>query len=97
MQKITAKIKLKRNAQPVFRKKKRSIPFAAIDKIDRELERFIQCGVLSRVDYSDWAAPIEYVKKKSGEIRICADLSTGLNNAIEDHHYPLPSPEEIFT
>ena len=35
---MTAKIKLKKNAQPVFRKK-RSIPFAAIDKIDKELER----------------------------------------------------------
>ena len=77
--------------------KKRSIPFAAIDKIDKELERLTQCEVLSRVDYSDWAAPIVYVKKKSGEIRVCADLSTGLNSAIEDHHYPLPSPEEIFT
>ena len=50
--KMTAKVKLKKNAQPVFRKK-RSIPFAAIDKIDKELERLTQCGVLSRVDYSD--------------------------------------------
>ena len=94
--KMTAKIKLKENVQPVFRKK-RSIPFAAIDKIDKELERLMQCGVLSKVDYSDWPAPVVYVKKKSGEIRVCADFSTGLNSAIEDHHYLLPSPEEIFT
>ena len=94
--KRTAKIKLKKNVQPVFRKK-RSIPFAVIDKIDKELERLMQCGVLSKVDYSDWAAHVVYVKKKSGEIRVCADFSTGLNSAIEDHHYPLPSPEEIFT
>ena len=93
---MTAKIKLKKNAQPVFRKK-RSIPFAAIDKIDKELERLTQCGVLSKVNYSDWAAPVVYVKKKSGEIRVCADFCTGLNSAIEDHHYPLPSPEELFT
>ena len=93
---MTAKIKLKKNAQPVFRKK-RSIPFAAIDKIDKGLERLTQCGVLSRVDYSDWAAPVVYVKKKSGEIRVCADFSTGLNSAREDHHYPLPRSEEIFT
>ena len=43
--KMTAKIKLKKNVQQVFRKK-RSIPFAAIDKIDKELERLTQCGVL---------------------------------------------------
>ena len=78
-------------------KKKRTIPFAAIDKIDKELERLTQCGVLSKVDYSDWAALVVYVKKKSGEIRVCADFFTGLNSAIEDHHYPQPSPEEIFT
>ena len=76
--------------------KKRSIPFAAIDNIDKELERLKQCGLLSKVDYSDWAAPVVYVKKKSREIHVCADFSTGLNSAIEAHHYPLPSPEEIF-
>ena len=26
---------------------------------------------------------------------MCADFSTGLNQAPKDHHYPLPSPEEI--
>ena len=66
-------MKLKKNVQPVFRKERR-IPFAAIDKIDKELERVTQYGVLSKVDYSEWAAPVVYVKKKSGEIRVCADF-----------------------
>ena len=35
-------------------------------------------------------------KQKSNQTRICADFSTGLNDALQDHHYPLPSPEEIF-
>ena len=35
-------------------------------------------------------------KKKSKEIRVCADFSTGLNAALKDYHYPLPSPEEFF-
>ena len=37
------------------------------------------------------------VKKKSKDIRDSADFSTGLNAALKDHHYPLPSPEEVFT
>ena len=82
---MTAKIKLKKNAE-----KKQSIPFAAINKIDKELERLTQCGVLSRVDDSNWAVPVVCVKKKSGEIRVSADFSTVLNSATEDHHYPLP-------
>ena len=36
------------------------------------------------------------VRKKSNQIRFCTDFSTGLNQALKDHHYPLPSPEEIF-
>ena len=42
------------------------------------------------------AAPRVYIKKKSKEIRVCADFSTGLNAALKDCHYPLPSPEDIF-
>ena len=37
-----------------------------------------------------------HVKKKSNQIRICADFSTGLNDAFQDQSYPLPSPEENF-
>ena len=30
------------------------------------------------------------------EVQICADFSTGLKDVLQDHHYPLPSSEEIF-
>lgn len=57
----------------------------------------MKTGILTKVEYSQWAAPTIYVKKESGEIRVCADFSTGLNAAIKDYHYPLPSLEEVFT
>ncbi|MGX9987631.1 reverse transcriptase family protein, partial [Soonwooa purpurea] len=94
--KMEAKFKLKENVTPVF-KKKRSVPFASIQKIDEELDRLVKTGILTPIDYSEWAAPTVYVKKKSKDIRVCADFSTGLNAALKDHHYPLPSPEEVFT
>ena len=53
-------------------------------------------GILSKVEFSEWAAPTVYIRKKSKEIRVCADFSTGLNAALKDYHYPLPSPEEVF-
>ena len=43
------------------------------------------------------AAPAVYIRKKSNEIRVCADFSTGLNAALKDYNYPLPSPSEVFT
>ena len=83
---------MKDGAQPVF-KKKRNVPFAAQEQINKELDRLEQAGILSK---TEWTAPTVHVKKKSNQIRICADFSTGLNDALGDHHYPLPRPEEIF-
>ncbi|KAK6736007.1 hypothetical protein RB195_018965 [Necator americanus] len=31
------------------------------------------------------------------KIRFCADYSTGLNDALEQNQYPLPTPEDTFT
>ena len=93
--KISAKFEIKKDAKPVF-KKKRNVPFASIEQINKELIRLEKMGVLSKVEYSEWASPTVYVKKKSNEIRVCADFSTGLNSALQDFHHPLPSPQEIF-
>ena len=35
-------------------------------------------------------------EEKYKEIRVCADFSTGLDAALKDYHYPLPSPEKVF-
>ena len=40
---------------------------------------------------------INYVKKKNNKNRVCTDFSTGLNECLRDHTYPLPTPEEIFS
>ena len=86
---------MKDSVQPVF-KKKRNVPFDALEQINKFLDRLEQAGILSKTDFSEWAVPTVHVKKRSNQIRICADFSTGLNDALQDHHYPLPSPEEIF-
>ena len=93
---MKATLRVKPGAQPVFRPK-RPVPYAAVPLVDAELQRLEKLGVLSPVTYSAWAAPIVVVKKSNGAVRICADFSTGLNVALEDHHYPLPVPEDLFT
>ena len=94
--KTAAKFKLIDNAQPVF-KKKRNVLFTSLEKINKELDRLVKTNILSKVELSQWAAPTVYVKKKSKEISVCADFSTGLNAVLIDYHYPHPSPEEVFT
>ncbi|XP_055355953.1 uncharacterized protein K02A2.6-like [Paramacrobiotus metropolitanus] len=34
--------------------------------------------------------------KRAGDIRTCADLSTGLNDSLDAQQYPLPTPDELF-
>ena len=93
--KVKAKFEVKENTHPIFRKK-RNVPFAATEEINKELDRIVNMSILSKVEFSEWAAPTVYIRKKSKEIRVCADFSTGLNAALKDYHYPLPSPEEVF-
>ena len=93
--KIKAKFELKEKTRPIFRKN-RNVPFAAAGEINKGLDRLVYMGILSKVEFSEWAAQTVYIRKKSKEIRVCADFSTGLNAALKDYHYPLPSPEEVF-
>ncbi|XP_037028712.1 uncharacterized protein K02A2.6-like [Bradysia coprophila] len=88
-------LRLKPEAQPVFRPK-RPVAYAAVPIVDAELDRLQEMDVLSPISYSEWAAPIVTTKKPNGSIRLCADFATGLNDALETYHYPLPTPDSIF-
>ncbi|XP_018406352.1 PREDICTED: uncharacterized protein K02A2.6-like [Cyphomyrmex costatus] len=87
---------LKNNAKPAFRPK-RPAAYSILPLVDAELERLMEAGIISSVSYSDWAAPIVVIRKKNDQIHICADFSTGLNDALEPNRHPLPHPDEIFS
>ena len=91
-----AEFRIKEGSCPIFCRQ-RKIPFTVEKAMDTELDRLVQAGVLKKVDYSHWAAPIVIVHKKNGVVRICADFKTGLNESLETHRHPLPTPEEIFS
>lgn len=93
--KTVIKLRLKPDAKPVFRPK-RPVSYAALPLVEAELDRLLDMGVISPVSYSEWATPIVTTKKPNGSIRMCADFATGLNDALETYHYPLPTPDSIF-
>ena len=93
--KMQAILNLSPDVKPIFRPK-RPVPYAALPVVEAELGRLESEGIIQPVNYSAWAAPIVVVKKPNGKVRICADFSTGLNNALENHEYPLPVPEDLF-
>lgn len=87
---------LKDNIRSIFRPK-RLVAYSILPLVDAELIRLEQAGIISPVNYSDWAAPIVVIRKKNGQLRICADFSTDLNNSLQQNRHPLLHCNEIFT
>ena len=94
--KVKVTLKLRSDSKPIFRPK-RPVPYAALATVENEQNRLQQAGVIQPINYLSWAAPIVMVKKANGKVRLCADFSTGLNDALDIHQYPLPAPEDLFT
>ena len=90
-----AHLHLKEGATPKFCKA-RPLPFALKEAVETDIERLLRLQVIRQVDHSEWAAPIVAVQKPGRAVRICADLSTGLNQSLDVHKYPLPLPDELF-
>ncbi|XP_062713126.1 uncharacterized protein K02A2.6-like [Aedes albopictus] len=94
--KTKVSLALKEACKPVFRPK-RPVSYAMLPTVDAELDRLEGLGIITPVDFSEWAAPIVVVRKSNGSIRICGDYSTGLNDRLLPHQYPLPLPQDIFS
>ena len=78
--------------------KARPVPYAMRDKVEAELQRLQEQGVIEQVTHADWAAPVVAVLKKDKEtVRLCGDYKQTVNRAVKLDRYPIPSIEDIFT
>ena len=91
----TVTIHLDPTAQPRFCKA-RTVPYALKGKIEKELDRLVQQGVIEPICFSEWAAPIVPVLKKDGTVRICGDYKLTVNQAAKPDSYPLPKINDLF-
>ena len=92
--KMKVQVHLKPGAKPVFFKH-RDIPFSRRQAVKDELDRLVREGVLERLNYSDYAAPIVVVSKPNGKVRICGDFKA-LNQQISVDQHPLPKLDELM-
>lgn len=90
-----AEIVLVPDAPPIFCKPY-SVPYGIRDKVEEDLKRLVDVGILIPVKHSKRASPIVVVKKQNGDIRICVDGKRTLNRYIETEHYPLPVIDDIL-
>jgi hypothetical protein len=62
----------KQNVTPVYRRA-RSVPYASLPTVERELDRLLELGIIKPVKHADWAAPVMVVKKPDGSAQLCVD------------------------
>ncbi|XP_043216468.1 uncharacterized protein K02A2.6-like isoform X5 [Amphibalanus amphitrite] len=92
---VKLRLNIDRSVQPKFFRA-RSMPYAYKEKVEKQLQKDVESGVLEQVTHSRWAAPLVPVLKKDGTVRVCANLKLTANKAVKCDTYPLPRAQDIF-
>ena len=72
---------------PISRAPYRLAP-AELKELNAQLEELLDKGLI-RPSHSPWGAPVLFVRKKDGSLRLCIDYRE-LNKATIKYKYPLP-------
>ena len=74
----------------------RRVPIALGGKVQEELDRLTNLGVIRKVDEpTHWVNQMAVQEKKSGDLRICLDPRL-LNEVLKRERYMLPTLEEVL-
>ena len=92
---VTYHMTLDSSVTPVVRPARR-VPAAMQDKVQQELNRMVQIGVITPcTEPTDWvSAMVAQHKKGTDEIRVCID-PRDLNKALKRPHHPTKTVEEV--
>ncbi|GKD25682.1 putative reverse transcriptase domain-containing protein, partial [Tanacetum coccineum] len=90
---IEFRIDLIPGASPVVRSLYRLAP-SEMFELSNQLKELQDKGFI-RPSYSPWGAPVLFVKKKDGSMRMCIDYRE-LNKLTINNRYPLPIIDDLF-
>jgi hypothetical protein len=65
-----------------------------LKELQMQLEELLKKGYI-RPSVSPWGAPVLFVKKKDGTLRLCIDFRQ-LNKVTVKNKYPLPRIDDLF-
>ncbi|KAL1228137.1 Uncharacterized protein TPS_09558 [Trichinella pseudospiralis] len=75
----------------------RIVPFALREKIDAELDKLVEQGVLEPVDHHPvWSTPNVTPVKSDGTVRSCGDYKCTINKALRKHAYSIPAVSQLL-
>ena len=90
-----AKLYPKSGHVPTFQKS-RTVPLKIRSEVESALKELKSTGVIEKIDFSDYAAPIVPVRKQNGAIRICGDFRK-INEILHESKFPLPNMTELIS
>ncbi|KAK9081940.1 hypothetical protein Syun_030922 [Stephania yunnanensis] len=65
-----------------------------LEELRSQLDDLLELGFISP-SMSPWGAPVLFVKKKDGSLRLCIDYRQ-LNRITVKNKYPLPRIDDLF-
>ena len=74
-----------------------TVPYTMREKVDKELDRLKEEGIISPVTNSSWAAAVVPVLKPNGTARLCGDYKLTVNKAARFYTYPIPTLDDLFS
>ncbi|GJW79921.1 putative reverse transcriptase domain-containing protein [Tanacetum coccineum] len=90
---VEFRIDLIPGATPVAKSPYRLAP-SEMQELSEQLQELQDKGFI-RPSHSPWGAPVLFVKKKVGSLRMCIDYRK-LNKLTIKNHYPLPRIDDLF-
>ena len=75
--------------------KARAVPLALQKKVEAASDKLEAQGVIEKVKFLDWEAPIVPITTQDGTIRICGDYKLTVNKVAKTDVYPLPKMDEL--
>lgn len=74
------------------------MPYTIPPKVEAELQNLKNSGILSKVEWSEWATSIVTVLKKgkAGNVSICGDFKVTVNPVLHTVQYRLSRFEDTF-
>ncbi|KAJ8894331.1 hypothetical protein PR048_006953 [Dryococelus australis] len=88
-------LKLRKGAQPAFHQE-HDVPYELMKKVDTELDTLEAEGVLTKAETSDLGSPLVLIPKADGGVRLCIDYKVGVNEQLQDAHYPIRKIDDIL-
>ncbi|KAL0539726.1 hypothetical protein IC582_023942 [Cucumis melo] len=93
LKEIDFAIELESGTAPISRAPYRMAP-AELKELKVQLQELLDKGFI-RPSVSPWGAPVLFVKKKDGSMRLCIDYKE-LNKVTVKNRYPLPRIDDLF-